>query len=250
MNPMDLSGKSILVTGASSGIGQATAFTLSQLGARTIMVARNEEKLQQMTDQLAGKVHNWYSFDLRDIAGIEALLSNIVAEHGPIDGLVHCAGVQRMMPLKMLRYELLHEMMLTNFYSFVELVRGISKRGNYRKPMSIVGISSVASVKGEKTQTAYSASKAAMDGAIRVMAQELSAKGIRINSIVAGFVKTEMFQKYIEKAGITETDKRFDRYFLGIGEPVDIARAVAFLLSDSARMITGTGLVVDSGATT
>ncbi|MGI5913075.1 MAG: SDR family NAD(P)-dependent oxidoreductase [Syntrophomonadaceae bacterium] len=250
INPLDLSNKTILVTGASDGIGKATAILLSQLGAKVIMVARNEEKLQTVFEMLEGEGHRWYSYNLKEINGIEALIKKLVSENGAFDGFVHCAGVSSLRPLKMTSYDFLHNMMLINFYSFIEIVRCISKKGNHQPKMSIVGMSSVASIKGEKSQIAYCATKAAMDGAIRAMAKELSAKKIRVNSIVAGFINTGMLESFKEKTGSKENDSRFDRYCLGIGEPLDVANAIAFLLSDSSSIITGTGLVVDSGATT
>lgn len=249
INPMNLSTKTILITGASDGIGKATALLASQLGAKVVMVARSEEKLRAVMNMLEGQGHRWYNYDLKNIDGIETFIKKLVVENGPFDGIVHCAGISSMRPLKMTNYEFLHDMMLINFYSFIEMIRCISKKGNYRKNMSIVGMSSVASIKGDKSKTAYCASKAAVDGAICAMAKELGSKGIRINSIVAGFIKTDMFERFKERTGKDESDSQFDKYCLGLGEPIDVANAIAFLLSDCSRIITGTGLVVDSGAT-
>lgn len=248
VNPMDLSGKTILITGASDGIGKATAILLSQLGARIAMIARNRDKLQAVLEELEGKAHKWYSYDLKGIEGIEGLVKTIVNDNGPLDGFVHSAGIASMRPLKMTTYDFLHDMMLINFYSFIELIRCLSRKGNYNEGMSIIGMSSVSSIRGFKSKTAYSATKAAMDGAIRSMAKELGDKKIRINSIVAGFVKTQMFERFAERTASTESDNQFSTYCLGLGEPYDIANAVAFLVSDESRIITGTGLVIDSGA--
>ncbi len=250
INPMNLNGKTILITGASDGIGKATALLASQLGAKVVMIARSEDKLRTVMNMLEGEDHTWYSYDLKKIDGIEPLIKKLVNENGAFDGFVHSAGISSMRPLKMTNYEFLHDMMLINFYSFIEITRCISKKGNYKKNMSIVAMSSSASVKGDKSKTAYCASKSAIDGAIRAMAKELGDKKIRINSIVAGFIKTYMFERFKEKTGKDENDVQFDKYCLGIGEPFDVANAIAFLLSDSSRIITGTGLVVDSGATT
>jgi NAD(P)-dependent dehydrogenase (short-subunit alcohol dehydrogenase family) len=249
INPMDLHGKTVLVTGASDGIGKTTALLISKLGAKVVMVARNEEKLKNVFNILEGSGHSWYNYDLKEIDGIGKFIKKLVDENGPFDGFVHSAGIGQMRPLKMTTYDFLHGIMLINFYSFIEITRVISKKGNYNEGMSIVGMSSISSIEGYKAKTAYCASKAALDGAIRAMAKELGERKIRINSIVAGFIKTDMFKRYKERTGKDESDVEFDKYCLGLGEPIDVANAIAFLLSDSSRIITGTGLVVDSGAT-
>jgi len=249
INPMELSGKTVLITGASDGIGKATALLLNQLGAKVIMVARNEEKLQSVSEIIGGQNHGWYSYDLRNIDEIEDLVKKIVADHGALDGFVHCAGISSLRPLKMTNFEYLHNMLLVNFYSFVELTRCIAKKGNSNEGMSIIAMSSIAGMKGFKSQTAYSSSKAALEGAIRSMAKELCEKKIRINSIRAGFIKTRMLESFKEKTGKDENDPRFEIYGLGLGEPIDIANAIAYLLSDCSRIITGSSFVIDSGAT-
>ena len=249
INPMNLSGKTILITGASDGIGKATAILASQLGASIVMVARSEEKLQHAMNELEGNNHSWYSYNLKEIEGIEKFVKRIIDENGPLNGFVHCAGISGMRPLKMTNYIFLQDMMLINFYSFVEICRCISKKGNYQEGMSIVGMSSVAGIKGFKGQIAYSATKAAMDGAIRSMSKELADKKIRINSVIACMIKTNMYERYKNQTGKDLDDIRFSIYSLGIGDPLDIANAITYLLSDCSRIITGTGWVIDSGAT-
>ncbi len=245
INLIDLSGKTVLVTGASDGIGKETSTLLSQLGARVVMIARSEEKLQAVYDSLEGDGHSFYSFDLTNIDAIEGLTASLVEQNGPFDGFVHCAGIAPMRPLKMVTYSFLHETMLVNFYSFVEILRCITKRGNYRQGMGVVAMSSIASKQGQRSQMTYCASKAALDGAIRALAKELSDKKIRINSIVAGMVRTNMYEHFKEKTGKNVEDE----YLLGIIEPSEISTAIAYLLSDKSKTITGTGMIIDSGAT-
>ena len=248
-NFFSLQGQKILITGASDGIGKSTSILLSRFGAKLILVGRNPEKLISVQQMLEGEGHSLHSYDLRDIEGIEPFVKTLVEQHGPLDGFVHCAGISGLRPLKMTYYSYLHDMMLVNFYSFVELVRSLTLKGNFHKNMSIVSMSSAASLRGEKSKTAYSASKAAMDGAIRSMAKELADKSIRINSIVAGFVNTDMFERYKQKSGIDESNEAFSKYALGLIQPDEIAQLIAFLLSEHAAHITGSGMVVDSGAT-
>ena len=244
-----LKNKNILITGASDGIGKSTAIIASKLGAKVIMVARDKEKLQNVMYQLEDENHSWHSYDLKKVEGIENLVKDIVRTDGPLDGLVHCAGISATRPLKLTNFNFLHDMMLINFYSFFELCRCVSKKGYYQKGLSIVGMSSISGIRGFKGNTAYSATKGAMDGAIRSMAKELGEKGIRINSIIACMIKTRMYEHYKTITGKEIDDSRFSLYSLGIGEPIDIANAIIYLLSDYSRIITGTGWVIDSGAT-
>lgn len=247
INPMDLSGKHILVTGASAGIGKATAILISKLGGRVSLVARNEEKLNETLSCLIGGGHAIYPYDVRDIDGIEALLKSVITVQGAFSGLVHCAGIADMRPLSMTKYDFLHNMMLTNFYSFIEMCRIYAKK-NFNNGGSIVAMSSACSQKGDKSKTAYCSSKAAIDGAIRAIAPEMAVKNIRINSILSGFIKTDLYYSYISTAGEEAMISNvLDKQYLGMGEVIDVANAICYLLSDTAKFITGTGFVVDGG---
>jgi NAD(P)-dependent dehydrogenase (short-subunit alcohol dehydrogenase family) len=248
INPLDLTGKVILVTGASSGIGKETAIHLSRLGAKIILVSRNKDKLHETLHRMEGSGHSVHAFDISEIAKIEELLDKIVREEGKLNGIVHCAGVCEMRPLQLTKYDSLHTMMLVNFYAFFELVRVAAKKNNHEDSSSFIAISSTTSRKGEKSKTAYSASKGALDSAIRSMAKELAPKHIRVNSVVPGYIETEMVDSFIESAGKEEFEKNvLENQYLGLGKTVDVANAVAYLLSDASRLITGTGLLVDGG---
>lgn len=246
INPMDLTGKLVLVTGGSSGIGREICIFCSRLGARIAMIARREDKLSETLGLMEGFGHTYYSFDLSDIEGTDALVSRLVDENGRLDGFVHCAGVSPSRPVKMLDHANLHNVMKINFYSFIELVRAVSKMKNFNPGLSIIGISSIASVTCKPGQTAYSASKAAMNAAMKCMALELSSKKIRINSILPGMIATEMWELY--KA----TYNRDEGYYrtggaLGVGGPDDVANMAAFLLSDAAKFITRDEIHVAGG---
>lgn len=248
MNPMDLTGKKILITGASSGIGRATAILCAQLGAQVIPVARNVTKLEELAAELGSSMPAYYSFDLSEIDKIEDLAKLIVQEHGAIDGLVHSAGFACNRPISMYEFSRVHEVMLINFYSFFELVRVFSKKGRFNPDFSIVGLSSVASINGNSAQTAYAASKAAVDGATRCFAKELHNKGIRVNTVAPSLIKTEMYEAYSRKCGVGE-EQIEKRQYLGLGETTDVANAIAFLLGSASRFITGTQFIVDGGFT-
>ena len=248
INPMDLTGKLIMVTGASSGIGKETAIHLSRLGAKVILIARNEEKLKETLQLCEGVDNKYYSFELTKIEDLETFISQVVKENGALDGVAHCAGVSTNRPMAMYKYEKVHEAMLINFYAFFEIVRSVSKKGYFNQGLSIVGISSIASIKGNSAQTAYAASKGAMDAAMRCMAKELSPKGIRVNTVMPSMINTEMYKSYSRKSGIGE-DTITNRQYLGIGEPVDVANSVAFLLSNASKFVTGIQLTTDGGFT-
>ena len=248
-NLIDFTGKHMLVVGASSGIGQTTAVTLSRLGAHVDVMARSAEGLKNTLDLLEGEGHSSYLLDVTDFDSIAETISKAVKEGGAYDGLVYAAGVALNTPLNMMTPAKMQWVFNTNLFGFVETVRQISKKGRFHPGMRIVGVSSVASLRGDISQTAYSASKAAMDGAVRSMAGELAKKDICINTVAPSMINTRMYRDYLKNYG-TESfryEVMMNRQFLGIGEPQDVANAIAFLLSPAARMITATCLPVDGG---
>ncbi|NCA80748.1 MAG: SDR family oxidoreductase [Sphingobacteriia bacterium] len=246
INPMDLTGKIVLITGASSGIGRETAIQCSKLGARLVVVARREKELREAIDLMDGKDHSYYTFDLANIEGIEDLVSKIVKENGPIDGFVHSAGIGSTRPIHIFTHDKVHDVMVVNFYSFLELVRIISKKNNFNPGLSIVGISSMASITCKTGQTAYSASKAAMNAAIKCLALELSSKKIRINALLPSMIATSMWER-------CKSDyNRDESYYktgggLGVGQPLDVAQMAAYLLSDAAIFITRDEIQITGG---
>lgn len=245
-------GKRIVVVGASSGIGKQTALSLSAQGAELILIARREELLKQVLTELYGKGHAYYTADISALDRIDALFKRIVGECGPIDALVYCAGENTTFPLRILKPEKLKDTFEVNFFAFIECVRQICKKGRYRDGMRIVGVSSNAAIRGDKAHTAYSASKAAMNAAVRCMAKELAEKGICINTVAPAVTNTELIRQYTTESGvISESETELlKRQYLGVIEPVDVANAIAFLISPSARMLTGITLPVDGGLST
>ena len=240
------SGKRILVTGASSGIGAAISELLVDADAEVIMVARNEDKLSSMASTLG--ISKYYSIDLADVSTIADCIDTIIKENGALDGFVHSAGIGTVRPIKMCTYSYMKQMMDINFFSFVEIVRCITKKKNFNDGLSIVGISSVASLEGNQSKTGYCASKAAMDGAIRCMAKELSSKGIRVNSVMPGITRTSIYDQIMDNgSGSDDLKGILQRQYLGICEPDNVASAVGFLLSEEAKYITGSSIGVDSG---
>lgn len=245
-----LKDKRIVIVGASSGIGAQTAITLSRHGAKIILLARREDKLKEVLSKLESEGHGYYRFDVTNVNRIEDVVKQVVNDYGRIDGLVYTAAVAGDCPILQLTYERHMNLFNINYFPFVEFVRQIAKKGRYSENgLRVVSISSVAAFFGDRAHLSYSASKAAMDGAIRCMAKELAPKGICVNSIAPSWVRTDMTEEYIERNGKESATVKnmLPRQYLGMGEPEDIANAVAFLISPEARFITGTTLFADGG---
>ena len=248
INPMDLTGKRILVTGATGGIGGQTAVVLSKLGAKVVISGRNGEKLQQVYEQLEGEGHAKYVLDLNDTDSIESSIKRIVNEQGIFSGFCHAAGIAPMRPLKMTKTENMINVMNANLFSFVEIVRCITKKGCFEDGGSIVAVSSTASIQGKQSKVAYSASKAALDGAIRCLVCDLKKKRIRVNSVMPCWVNTNMYKVYIDRYPDTfEVQEINEKQYMGVTDPEEVANTVAFLLSDAATTITGTSILIDGG---
>ena len=248
-NPMDLSNKRILVTGASSGIGRETAIVLSKLGATVFLLDVNEQGLIDTVSMLESNVHHQYrAINLLDIEKIEPLIREIIKD-GPFNGFVHCAGIAPMRPFLMTKVDNIEKVMRINFYSFVEIVRILikSKRG-FVNGGSIVAMSSTGSIHGKPTKIAYSASKASIDAAIRCMTVELKERKIRINTVMPSWVRTQMYDSFMaDYPDSTDVKEIVEKQYLGVSDPYEVANTIAFLLSDATKTITGTTILMDGG---
>lgn len=244
-NPMELTGKHILITGGSSGIGRACAVQASRLGARVTLIARNEEKMQEtvfLTERPEEQA--FYPFDLNQTGEIEALVKRIAAERGPMDGFCHAAGIGTARTLRMSKPAFVERMLRIHLLAFFELVRCLSMKEYLHGGASLVGISSVAGEKGNISQEAYGAAKAGMNGFVCPAAQALAPRGIRINTVAYAMVDTDMYQDFLDSGGDPTVMRR---QCLGIIDPESAANAVMFLLSDACKYITGAVLPVYAG---
>ncbi len=248
-NPMDLTGKRILITGAGGGIGSATVRVLNGLGAETVAIDISEEAVGLAQAAAPGRSVPGYVADFKQVEELEPLVKRICDENGRFDGFVHCAGVAPMRPFKMTKYENVLGPMQINFFSFVEIVRVLTaKKDRFADGGSIVAMSSIASVHGKPTKTAYSASKAALDAAVRCMVCDLKKRLIRINTVMPSWVNTAMYQKFLDKySDSPELREIEERQYMGVSEPEEIANTIAFLLSDATKTITGTSILMDGG---
>lgn len=246
VNPLDLSGRTILVTGASSGIGRETAILLSQLGAKLILVARDAERLQQTRAALTGGGHHIEPFDLNDLDAIPAWMKELAARLGALSGLVHSAGVYQMTPLRTVTAAGIDDVLRINLHAAVMLAKGFRQKGCHAGGGSLVLLSSVAGLRGHAGLAAYTASKAALVGVARSMAMELAREDIRVNCVAPGLVATEMSSD-VEAQTVGEIGEIERAHPLGLGKPRDVANGIAFLLSEAARWITGTTISIDGG---
>lgn len=236
-----LTGKHILVTGASSGMGRVFCQMIANEGAHVSLVARNEERLKETMLKMNGEGHNYYVCDLTD----EEQIKTTIAQLDVVDGVVFCAGINDFVPLKFVKQEKLERIFQTNYFSQVILTQMLTKKKLINKNASLVYISSLSSVLGVAGTLLYASSKAALNSAVRVIAAELAPQGIRANAICPGIVITEML------SGTNIDEETFTKqavdYPLGLGTPEDVGNAVLYHLSDGSRWLTGNCMVIDGG---
>lgn len=244
----NLDNKNIMITGASSGIGKQCAITFSQLGANMILVARNKERLEQTFNKLNKGNHIFIVQDITEYDKLEEIVNFSVEKIGKISGFVHSAGIDKLLPFKLIEPDIYKEMFATNMISGFELARIISKKKYVNKEgASFVFISSIMGILGQIGKIAYCSSKGAIVSGVKAMALELVPKKIRVNSILPAVVETEMSKQVLGNLSEESREEILNMHPLGLGKPDDIAYACAFLLSDTSRWITGTNLIVDGG---
>ncbi len=247
INPMDMSGRAVLVTGASSGIGRETSILLSQLGARLVLVGRNQERLTQTLTSLEGTGHHAEALDLTDLAAIPEVISRLAKNTGPFDGLVHAAGIHLLRLLRMVTPENIEEILRTNVSSAIQLAKGFRQKGNCTPSSALVFLTSVVGHVGQPAVSVYAASKGAIIGLTKSLAVELAREGIRVNCVAPSVVQTEMADKLLRALGPDQRAATETMHLLGLGQPRDVAHAIAFLLAPTGSWITGTTLTVDGG---
>lgn len=244
-NPFSLRGKTILVTGASSGIGRAIAIETSKMGATVTITARNEDRLRETHALMSGENHKLILADLSS----EDDLNKLVRDLPALDGLVHCAGLTIPKPFHFYSQENIKTVMGVNFEAPVFLTQALVKQKKISKLASIVFISSISGVYvSYMAGSIYSASKGAINGMAKGMALELSSKGVRVNSVNPGMVQTNILSEGVVSEEQLEEDRKkypLKRY----GKPEEVAYAVIYLLSDASAWVTGSNLLIDGGYT-
>lgn len=250
-NPFSLEGKTIIVTGASSGIGAQCAIDCSRMGATVVLIGRNEDRLNLTLSEMKNPdKHCIISYDLVDFEDFSSLVNQIVTNVGPVSGLVNCAGISTTMPLNLANKETLDHFFQTNVYSAYMLTKEVAKRGVIAKDgLSVIFLSSVMGSVGEQGKSIYGMTKGALLSGARSLACELAKKRVRVNTVSPGCVITPINE---DLPHITDPDKRKAleaQHLLGLGEVTDVSNACIYLLSDASRWVTGTNIFVDGGYT-
>ncbi|MBC7865791.1 MAG: SDR family oxidoreductase [Bacteroidia bacterium] len=242
---ISLKNKTILITGASSGIGRAVAVLFAELGAKIILSARSGENLAE-TSSLCKGGGSIVTADLTNEEGIKNLATSCPA----IDGWVHCTGKVLPVPAKFIQEKHLEDILNVNFKSAVKLCSGLLTQKKLKEKSSIVFISSVSTLHSYFGGGPYIASKAALEGYAKTLALELAPKKIRVNVLQPALVKTHIYESTVAAAMSAEEMKNHEkRYPLGIGTPLDVAEACAYFVSDASKWITGSFLKMDGGLT-
>lgn len=242
-NPFNLVGKTILITGASSGIGRTTAIECSKLGATIIVSGRNEERLRDTLNSLEGEGHNYVCADLT----IENEMKSLVDSLSSIDGVVLCSGKGMMLPVQFSTREKFLDVLDTNFLYPIELLRVLIKKKKINKGASVVAVSSMGGTHFYTVGNGvYGASKAALDSYMKFCARELAPKNIRVNTVLPAMIDTPL----IHRGAVSDEEHEKDAQTYPLkryGKPEDVAYGIVYLLSDASSWLTGTSLVIDGG---
>lgn len=245
-NPFSLEGKTILVTGASSGIGKGIAIGCSRMGAKLVLSGRNIERLEQSYNELEGNNHVIIPADLSQQIGIDELVSNCPQ----LNGIVHCAGIPKICAIKHLSRDILEEIINVNEIAPILLTSSLLKNKRIMKNSSIVFIASVAGVftSGAIGDADYSATKGGISGFVMTAARELGKQGIRVNTICPAIVETPILEDSLSIQSKVELEEKLRRYHIKrFGKPEDIANGAIYLLSDASSWVTGINLAIDGG---
>lgn len=243
-NPFTLIGKTVLITGASSGIGRATAIECAKLGATCVLCGRNEQRLQETLQALEGANHIVIAADLLSEEGIQA-----IANQAPkLDGVVCNAGINMMAPIYFLKSEEINTVFQTNVVAPMNLMNALLRKKCINNQASLVFMSSMDAVNPDAGSSAYAASKAALTSFMRSCAKELAPRKIRSNAIQPGLVETGMMHNgYVSEEDL---EKNKQHYLLKrFAQPEEIAWSIVYLLSDASSFMTGSIITIDGGAT-
>lgn len=247
MDRFDFTGKKVLVTGASSGVGREVAIQLSNMGAKVVIVARREEELKNTMAIMKSNDHKYRVLDLADYNAVITMIKEIVSQNGEkFDYVAHCAGVAVPVPLRSISIENITQMFSINTFSFMAILKCVAQKRLFNDGGAVVGISSCVGVYGQAANSVYGASKGAMDAFMKSAAKELRPRGIRVNTICPCGIKTEMLANQVVKGIDGDSVDALPDYLM---LPEKVASIVVALLSDSMRYISGVAIDVDESKT-
>lgn len=245
---MTFNDKTLLITGASSGIGRTTAIEAAKKGAKIIAVARDEDRLKSLLDELntiSTLNHTYLVCDLSQ----ETSISELAAQIAPCDGVVHSAGIVSPLPVKFIKEKHLSTIWSINTHAPILLTGALLRNNKINNHASIVFISSISTDHPYFGGAMYVSSKAAIEAYSRSLALELCTKKIRSNVVAPALVKTAIFNQTIDHSDKETLKKYEDQYPFGFGEPEDVAESILFFLSSASKWITGQKLILDGGLT-
>lgn len=244
-NPFSLEGKTIFITGASSGIGREISIQCSKMGANLILSGRNEDRLNETVSMLEGDNHSYIIADLTNEEDIKQLVKSLPL----LDGAVLCAGKSGTVPVLFATPEKFQDIFNINFFSPIELLRLIVKSKKMKKESSVVNIVSIGGTyRFTPGNSIYGASKAAYNSMVKFLALEFAPKRIRVNGICPGMVETPLIKPNAITQEQLDIDK--EKYLLKrYGKPEDVAYCAIYLLSDAASWVTGQSIIIDGGIT-
>lgn len=249
--PLSIEGKTILVTGAASGIGRQCAIDFASAGANLVLLDLNAEKLEET--RLMCIKYGTRCFaqacDLTDSETLPYIVEKAVVEIGPINGLLHAAGIEKTLPFNKFTTADYERIYSINVISAMNLVSILSKKKNRGENAKYVLIASITAIIGRPGVNAYAASKGALISAVKTMALELAPKGVTINCISPGTILTPLMECMLSTLSEEQRAERVSGFPLGLGRPSDISATAMFLMSEGARWITGQNIVVDGGYT-
>jgi NAD(P)-dependent dehydrogenase (short-subunit alcohol dehydrogenase family) len=241
-SPFLLTSKTILVTGASSGIGRQVCISAAQHGATIVLTGRNREQLEETRSKLEGTGHPVITADITSANERDELVAALPL----LDGFVNCAGIVKSFPIKFLDAGRMTEMVV-NFEAPALLTATLLRQKKLNRESSLVYVSSISGQHPPKGGSIYGASKAALETFVKTLARETAPQLIRANCISPGMVKTPMYEQVEAEYSKEELDKHMARYPLGVGYPDDVANAAIYLLSAASRWVTGINITLDGG---
>ena len=243
-NPFSLEGKTILVTGASSGIGRSVAIECSKIGARMVITGRNKERLTETLGQLQGEGHISIVADMTHYEDVVRIVDSVPV----LDGVSHNAGITKVVMVKHLQSSDLNNILNTNTISPILLTQLLVKNRKFNKDSSIVFTSSLSgNYCVHYGESMYAASKGAISGFAKGAALDLSRSRVRVNCVCPGIVRTNIFSGVLTEEELEAKQQYFP--LKRFGEPTDVAYAIIYFLSDASCWVTGAELKIDGGYT-